>query len=262
MARFAILVIIVISCTKPLPPLESNPPQCDTCSTSTAEYCPYSGSDGYFPKTVGSWWAYRVIKGSALNDDTTGVRDTITIWAETTRVVNDSTWITGYYGGPYDGYEDTFYVFLRGDSLILNVRYNFKSPTDTSTIPINLFAPFAIYPLIYPLTWETNWDTLPPANYIGGPLADTIAYKLSAGVLNDTVNILGFCAQRVKYEINIKVIYTDGFGSGITLKLPSYFFWIPYKGIGRRLEIDLRDTTGGFPSRWLQKEMVGYFIHP
>jgi len=121
-----------------------------------------------------------VIKGSSLNRDTTGVRDTITVWAETTRVVNDSTWIIRYYGGPYNGYEDTFFVFIRGDSVILNIKYNFKPPTDATVIPIDLKAPFGIYPLIYPLRWDTPWDTLPPANYIGGPQADTIAYKLHA----------------------------------------------------------------------------------
>lgn len=267
MMRFGILGILLLlsiihSCTKPLPPLESNPPQCDTCSTTLNEYCPDSGSAGYFPNSAGSWWAYEVIKGSSLNDDTTGVRDTITIWAETTRVINDSTWITRYYGGPYDGYEDTFFVFLRGDSIILNVRYNFKPPTDTTTIPINLEAPFGIYPLIYPLSWETSWDTLPPANYIGGPSPDTIAYKLQATVLNDTIAIMEMCAQKVKYELNVHVVYTDGFGSGASLKLPSYYFWIPYKGIGKRLEIDLRDTTGGFPTKWLQKDVKGYFIQP
>jgi hypothetical protein len=259
---FFTLFIVIQSCTKPLPPLDSNPPQCDTCSTPVAEYCPDNGRSGYFPNTPGSWWAYEVIKGSSLNRDTTGVRDTITAWAETTRVVNDSTWIIRYYGGPYNGYEDTFFVFIRGDSVILNIKYNFKPPTDTTVIPIDLKAPFGIYPLIYPLRWDTPWDTLPPANYIGGPQADTIAYKLHAEVLNDTIAIMGMCAQKVKYELNVKVVYTDGLGSGATLTLPSYFFWIPYKGIGRRLEIDLRDTTGGFPTKWLQKELKGYFIQP
>lgn len=263
-----IAFIIFGGCTKKLPPLEEpiNPP-CDTCNIDALVVaCSDTGATGYFPSTVGSWWAYRVIKGNTLTSDSNQVADTINMWAETTRVVNDTTWINTYYGGPYSGFQDTFYVFIRGDTIYLNVKYNFKPPTDTNTIPINIKAPFGIYPLIYPRSWDTPWDTLPPANYINGPAADTIAYKLSANVINDTIILNvgseSLCSQKVKYIIHLRIIYTDGYGSGATLQLPSFMFWIPYKGIGRRLEIDFRDTTGGFPTRWLQKDLEGYNILP
>lgn len=263
-----IIAVVVGSCTKKLPPLNDNQnPPCDTCSTDTVYfYCSDTGRTGYFPTSVGSWWAYQTIKGSSLNPDSTGVSDTLQMWAETTRVVDDSTWINTYYGGPYNGFQDTFYVYMRGDTIFLKVKYIFKPPLDTTTIPINLDAPFGIYPLIPPMRWESAWDTLPPANYIGGSNPDTIAYKLSALVKNDTLTIIlgseNLCAQKVEYSTHVHIIYTDGYGSGSTLKLPSFMFWIPYKGIGRRLEIDLRDTTGGFPNKWLQKNLTDYYIRP
>lgn len=232
----------------------------DTSGSDTSSVggvsCPDTGSVGYFPLVVGASWSYRVFEGGGLDSTADSVvNPTGNVWDESVSMIDDSTWITSYSGGPYDGASDTAYVFLRGDTLYMRVV---KTTTIGGGSPITLAAeaPFAWYPLREGDSISTAWDTLPPADYIGGDsVIDTIEYRITT-VVKDTVTYTvdsqAVCAQKVQYKTTLHVI-----NLGATVDLYSYFWWSPYRGVVKRIERNLRDTSG---IKWLQKDLQGYSI--
>ena len=233
----------------PSPPPE--PP-----SDTFGSLCPDTGRTNYFPLITGATWSYSVFEGGGLDSTADSViNPTGNVWNEDVSMIDDSTWITLYSGGPYDGASDTAYVFLRGDTLYMRVV---KTTTigGGSPITIRAEAPFAWYPLRGGDSVSTDWDTLPPADYIGGDsVIDTIEYRITTVVKDTTTYTVGsqtLCAQKVQYRTTLHVI-----NLGATLELYSYFWWSPYVGVVKRIERNLRDTSG---IKWLQKDLQGYSV--
>jgi len=232
-------------------PSEQPPPEEDTTTVS----CPDTGSTAYFPLSVGASWTYHVVEGSGLDSaDDNVINPTGNEWDERLVMVDDSTWITAYLGGPYDGAADTAYVFLRSDTLYMRV---IKSTSiGGSSITIAAESPFAWYPLRRGDSISTRWDTLPPADYIGGDsVPDTIEYRITTVVLDTTsytVDSQRVCAQKVLYRTTLHII-----NLGATVELKSYFWWSPYRGVVKRVERNLRDTSN---IRWLQKDLITFTL--
>ncbi len=258
--------IVAGSCDKNFcedyPNSEFCPDSSRTPSPSDSSYvggvsCPDTGSAGYFPLVVGSSWSYQVFEGTSLDSTSDSVLNpTGNVWDETVSMINDSTWVTSYSGGPYDGAEDTAFVFLRGDTLYMRVV---KTTSIGGGTPITVVAesPFAWYPLREGDSISTDWDTLPPADYIGGDggTPDTIEYRITAIVRDTTTYTVGtqdFCAQKVQYRTTLHVL-----NMGLWINLNSYFWWTPYVGVVKRIERNLRDTSG---TKWLQKDLRSFSV--
>ncbi|NPB03516.1 MAG: hypothetical protein GXO39_03765 [Thermotogae bacterium] len=216
-------------------------------------YCSDTGATGYFPLVVGSSWAYGVFEGTAFDTTQDSVLNpTGNTWNENVQMSDDSTWITSYVGGPYDGLIDTAYVFLRSDTLYMRIVR--RTSVGGDPIVLSAQAPFAWYPLREGDSVATDWDTLPPADYIGGDsVIDTVRYMLATVVLDTTSVVVGddtLCAQKVRYRTTLHVV-----NLGATITLDSYFWWSPYVGVVKRVERNLRDTVN---VRWLQKDLLNF----
>ncbi len=227
------------------------PPPSDTVRVS----CSDTGRTGYFPLVVGAVWNYSVFEGTGLSDSADSVTNpTGNVWDENVTMADDSMWITSYNGGPYDGLEDTAYVFLRNDTLYMRVIKTISIVGDPITISAE--APFAWYPLVSGDSISTDWDTLPPADYVGGDsIPDTIEYRITTLVKDTTTYTVGgdtLCAQKVQYKTTLHVI-----NLGATIDLNSYFWWTPYVGVVKRIERNLRDTMG---TKWLQKDLQSFTV--
>ncbi len=226
----------------------------DSDSTVSVISCPDTGRAGYFPLVVNALWTYNVIEGTGRDTS----KDSITsptgnTWSEDVRMVDDSTWVTYYSGGPYDGQEDTVYVFLQNDTLYMRINRTIKLITDTVLLRIE--APFAWYPLKSGDSVSTDWDTLPPADYIGDTAADTIRYRLIAVVKDTTtleVNSQPVCSQEVVYTIVLELV-----GGAGSVYLSSHYWWTPYTGVVKRIERDPKDTT---MTKWLQKDLLNFTL--
>ncbi len=197
----------------------------------------------YFHLGVGHWWAYQTQRGSNLDTASWTLGEPETTFVETSKIVAEEggvyTWVLRR-----DTVEDTSYLFLRGDTLMLAMVKRVVMPTDTTdTITVSDTVPFAPCPLVPGSRWASEPKLVLTGDIDGDSVEDTVYYHLEAEVAREEevqTPAGNFTALYVRYSHTFD-IHSSQLGY-MNVPLPQRLWWAPNVGVVRWVDKDYRES--------------------
>lgn len=198
----------------------------------------------YFNLKVGSWWAYSTTRGSGLDTSSWTITQPETTFAETSRITAENngvyTWVMRR-----DTTEDTSYLFVKADTLMLAMVKRVVLPTDTTdTLVVSDTVPFATCPLVAGSRWSSPRKLVLVGDVDGDSLDDTVHYHLEAEVVRAealSVPAGDFTSYYTVYSHKFDVA-SSSYGQTITVTLIQRLWWVPNVGVARWVDKDYRET--------------------
>ncbi len=198
----------------------------------------------YFHLAQGNWWAYQTQRGTQLDTVNWTLGQPETTFVETSKITAESngvyTWVL-----KRDTLEDTSYLFIKGDTLMLAMVKRVVPPTDTSdTLTVSDTVPFAPCPLVPGSRWASRPKLVLVGDVDGDSIDDTVHYHLEAEVVREesfSTPAGDFTGFYTVYQHKFDVA-SSYYGQTITVILPQRLWWVPEVGVARWVDKDYRET--------------------